>query len=363
MLALARRLPRDQFEVEFILLSSPQDFPIESDPGVPCHFIELPRGDPLPVVPFKVARGVSRFASLVRRRGIDIVDAWQHHGAALAAVTRPVTRLPILIGGRRNMGGFRRDLGPVARRMDQLATRSSDVIVANSRIILEHVVQQEHMDRSKLRMIHNGVEIPRTMSDEDRLQLRDGWGIGPSDVLVGCVSNYRAGKALDRLIRTVVEAHAVDSRIRLVLIGHGPLREELQALIGQLGAERVVALGGHSPDAAWLCQAFDIFAHASDAEGLPNAVLEAAAAARPIVATAAGGTGEIVQDGRTGILVPVGDSLSLGQGILRLAADDILRARLGAAALEHANREFGMDRFVEETAALYEELVVRHGTP
>jgi glycosyltransferase involved in cell wall biosynthesis len=363
MLALAQRLPRDRFEVAFILLSSAQDFPVESHPGVPCHFLDLPRGGPPLVVPFKVVRGVSRFVSLIRRRRIDIVDAWQHHGAALAAVTRPITGLPILIGGRRNTGEFRQHLNPVARRLDQIATRSSDVIVANSRIILERVAEQEHVGRSRLRVIHNGVEIPRRMSPEERDHVRRGWGVGPGDILVGCVSNYRPGKALDQLITTVVEARTADPRIRLVLIGHGPLEGPLESLIVELGAEGVVTLGGHSPDAAWLCQAFDIFAHPSDAEGLPNAVLEAAAAGRAIVATAAGGTGEIVVDGRTGILVPVGDRSSLGQGILRLASDETLRTRLGRAALEHAIQGFGMDRFVAETAALYEELAGRHVAP
>ena len=314
-------------------------------------------------MPFKVVRGVARFVPLIRGRQIDIVDAWQHHGAALAAITRPVTGLPILFGGRRNMGDFRERFGPLERAMDRLATRSANVIVANSEVILERVVAQEHMDRSKLRMIHNGVEVPRLMSDAERERVRREWNVGSNDILVGCVSNYRGGKALDRLIRTVVEAHAVDPRLRLVLIGHGPLRPTFQALIGELGGEDIVVLGGHSPDAPWLCQAFDIFAHPSDAEGLPNAVLEAAAAGRPIVATAAGGTEEIVDDGRTGVLVPVGDTVSLGRGILRLASDEPLRTRLGQAARAHAIREFGMDRFVAETAALYEEMAGRHGAP
>jgi glycosyltransferase involved in cell wall biosynthesis len=359
MLALAQRLPRDRFEVEFILLSSALGFPVESDPGVPLHFLELPRGDPLWLVPYRTARGVGRFVSLLRRRRIDIVDAWQYHGAALAAITRPVTRLPILIGGRRNMGDFRRDLHPLTRSIDRLATRSSDAIVANSRIIAERVARQEKVDGSRLRVIHNGVEPPRPMTDEERLRLRRGWRVGPDDIVVGCVSNYRAGKALDLLIRTIAEVRRVDPRIRAVLVGHGPLQTTLEGLIRELGVEDGVALAGHSPEAAWTCQAFDVFVHPSEAEGLSNAILEAAAAGRAIVASAAGGTPEIVEDGRTGILVPVGDGPSLGQGILRLAADDGLRARYGRAASEHVIQSFGMDRFVAETASLYEELADR----
>ena len=112
MLALAQRLPPDRFEVEFVQLASAKDFPVETDPGVPSQFLDLPRGDPLPVVPFKVVRGVLRFVSHLRRRRIDIVDAWQHHGAILTALTRPATRYPVLIGGRRNLGEFQRAIQP-----------------------------------------------------------------------------------------------------------------------------------------------------------------------------------------------------------------------------------------------------------
>ncbi len=120
-----------------------------------------------------------------------------------------------------------------------------------------------------------------------------------------------------------------------------------------------MTLAGHWPNAAWLTQAFDIFVHPSDGEGLPNAVLEAAAAGRAIIATDAGGTAEIVDDGRTGILVPVGDSTKLGQAILRLTSDRALREQLQGSASQHAITLFGMDRFVTETAALYEELAAR----
>ncbi len=210
MLALARRLPPDRFEVEFVLLSSAKDFPVETDPGVPSLFLDLPRGDALPVVPFKVVRGVAKIrVPHLRRRRIDIVDAWQHHGAILTALTRPATRYPVLIGGRRNLGEFRERFNPVERAADQYATRSAAAIVANSQIILERVARREQIDPSKLRMIHNGVEEPAPMSREERQRLRQGWSVDPDDVLLGCVSNYRPGKALDRLISTVMEAHKV----------------------------------------------------------------------------------------------------------------------------------------------------------
>jgi glycosyltransferase involved in cell wall biosynthesis len=122
-----------------------------------------------------------------------------------------------------------------------------------------------------------------------------------------------------------------------------------------------VTLTGDVLDARPLHGAFDLFASASVAEGLPNSILEAAAAGVAIVATAAGGTVEIVADGSTGILVPVEDGAALEAALIRLAEDPALRSRLGAAARDHVSAAFGVDRFVRETADLYEEMALRKG--
>jgi glycosyltransferase involved in cell wall biosynthesis len=117
-----------------------------------------------------------------------------------------------------------------------------------------------------------------------------------------------------------------------------------------------VRLHGSELNPEPLYAAFDITVQASSREGLPNALLEAGGAGRAIVATAAGGSGEIVLDGQTGLLVPAGDCVALVDALGRLVSDPGLRARLGNAAREHVTATFGMDRFVAEFAQLYEEM-------
>ena len=131
--------------------------------------------------------------------------------------------------------------------------------------------------------------------------------------------------------------------------------------MAELGASDIVRLHGRELDARRLYGAFDIFAHASETEGGPNAVMEAAAAALPIVATRAGGTDEVVEDGVSGLLVPVDDEAAFSAALLRLATDPTLCALLSAAARQRAATVFGMDRMVAEFAALYEELAERKG--
>ena len=99
--------------------------------------------------------------------------------------------------------------------------------------------------------------------------------------------------------------------VRVAIVGDGPGRPALERDAGTRGLGGVVHWAGSRPDARRLQPAFDLVVGPSRAEGLPNAILEAAAAGRPIVATRAGGTGEILSDGRTGLLVPVADPPSL----------------------------------------------------
>jgi glycosyltransferase involved in cell wall biosynthesis len=165
----------------------------------------------------------------------------------------------------------------------------------------------------------------------------------------------------------LIDAFAAVSRKRpelhLVLVGDGEMRPALEAQIRSLGLEQRVRLHGSEPDARAVYGAFDIVVQASQSEGLPNVLLEAASAARPIVATAAGGTDEIVIDGETGLLVPVEDLEALTRGIGQLVNDPDFAQRLGRAAQARTNERFGMDRFVREFGDLYAELATMRGLP
>jgi glycosyltransferase involved in cell wall biosynthesis len=199
------------------------------------------------------------------------------------------------------------------------------------------------------------------MPAAEREAIRAGWGFGPDTVIVGSVANYKPRKGLEMLLRVAATLRPTIPELRLVLVGEGTLRPVLEAMIADLGLSEIVRLHGREPDARRLYGAFDIVAHASESEGLPNVLLEAAAAGRAIVATAAGGSAEVVMAGESGLLVPVGDEDGFAREMLRLVEDPALRERLGAAARERAATVFGMDRFVAQTAALYEELAERKG--
>jgi len=364
MLLLAERLPRDRFDVSFLLLGgwTPNaDLAVAAGAHVHTLGARRRRSAAKPVLALEVSRRMLKYVEICRRERYDIVDAWLYQGYGLAAVTRPLTQVPVLISGRVSLSKFKERFGPAERAVDRIARRNSDLIFANSAAVADDVALREGVDRNTIRIIRNGVIIPEPVRPGERLAIRAAWNADPGDFVLGYVGSMRPGKGHDRIVEAFPSLLAASPTARLVLVGGGPERASIEQRILALGIGDRVTLTGDVLDARPLFGAFDLFASASEAEGLPNSVLEAAAAGVAIVATAAGGTVEIVEDDLTGILVAVGDDEALRAGLIRLAADPALRARLGAAARDHAATAFGIDRFVRETADLYEEMAKRRG--
>lgn len=363
MLALAERLPRDQFDVDFLVLSGPGEYDAR---GVAAgarvrHIGSSP--SPAAGLPKRILRRTSKTTAFIRgaRTGhYDIVDAWLYPSDVLAALTKPLTRTPVVVSGRRNLDPHDQ-FGPAGALVDRLALGLTDVVVANSGAAAEYAIANEPLDPRKVRVIRNGVDpIPVLESGELASRRRD-LGVTDDQLAIGCVANYHPVKRHVELIEAFASIAPIVPDARLILVGEGPQRPAMETRVRDLGLGDRVRLYGSVLDTGSMWGAFDIVVQASRSEGLPNALLEAASAGRPIVATAAGGTGEIVIDGVTGLLVPIDDDEALGSALVRLLGDAGLRARVGAAAREHARVAFGMDRFAAEFADLYLEIAAARG--
>ncbi len=363
LMLLAEHLPRDRFDVSFVLLLGMTEMAREAErSGAIVHALGAPRraGQSLPTYAARVAGQAAAYVGICRRERYDIVDAWLYLGYGLAAVTRPLSRVPVLVAGRRSLGAFKAGFGPVERVIDGIARRSADAIVANSNAVAEDTIRREGVHPSRVRVIRNGVVIPPLTGKAGRAAGRARIGVTDDGPVVGCVGTFKPGKGQALVARVMATIAGRGPEPWLVFAGDGPERPVVERMTREAGLTRVRFLGT-VPDARALYAAFDLLVSASDAEGLPNVLLEAAAAGLPVVATAAGGSPEVVVDGETGLLVPVGDADGLEAGVMRLLADATLAAQMGKAARAHVARWFGVERFIAETAALYEEMHARHG--
>jgi glycosyltransferase involved in cell wall biosynthesis len=361
MLALAGGLPKDRFVVEFILLTEPGVLATAArDAGLKVRLLGWTRRRSR-LHFLRWLWDVARLGPDLRRGKYDIVDAWLFHAYAVAALVRPVAGVPVLVSGRRFMSDGQPRSGRVERFLDAVARRRSDAIVAVSDAVRDDVALDEGLDPARIRTIHMGVAIPSPMPESVRNEIRSVWGFGSEHFVVGCVANYKPRKGHGTLIRAVADLRDRLPNLRLVLVGEGTHRPAIEALVAELGLADIVRLHGRELDARRLYGAFDIYAHPSESEGGPNAVVEASASALPIVATRVGGTVEAIEDGVSGLLVPVNDEAAFSAALLRLAGDRALRERLGTAARKRAAEVFGMDRMIAEFSALYEELATRKG--
>jgi glycosyltransferase involved in cell wall biosynthesis len=359
MLSLAERLPRDRFAVDFLVLSGAGVYDERAlAAGARIRSVgETP--DPGSSAASKFigrASKIFRYAALGRSGHYDVIDAWLYPADVLAAVMRPLTGTPVIISGRRNVDP-QEAFGPAERPVGALVRRLTDVVVANSAAAAANAVARDRVSSAKVRIIRNGVLIPPLVGTVERALRRTAVGAGDADIVIGCVANFLPVKRHDLLIEAFGSIAATRPALRLVLVGDGPLRPAIERQVRDLGLVGRVRLLGNELNPEAFYPAFDIAVQASSREGLPNALLEAGAAGRALVATAAGGSAEIVIDGQTGLLVPTDSAPDLAIALARLVGDPELRARLALAARQHVETAFGMDRFVAEFGALYEELV------
>ena len=210
----------------------------------------------------------------------------------------------------------------------------------------------------KIVTIHNGVDM-RRFGEPDRAAGRAALGVEGDTVVLGTVGRLDPVKDQMGLLDAYARLPERGASHRLVLVGDGPCRADLEARAAQPDLRGRVRILGERGDVPRLLAGFDVFVLPSIAEGISNTVLEAMASGLPLVATRTGGNPELVEDGVTGRLVPVGDRAVLAAALADYVADPHLRARHGKAGRQRATEEFSLERMAEGHRRLYAELAPR----
>jgi glycosyltransferase involved in cell wall biosynthesis len=202
--------------------------------------------------------------------------------------------------------------------------------------------------------IHNGVVLGKyRRTERQALRKRLLW---PQDApIILMVAVLRRGKGHDAILEALPDIIRGVPKVQLVFVGDGPLRPKIERDAAAL-ASQVVMLGERH-DVADLMAAADVVVLPSESEALPTVLLEAAAAGCPVVASAVGGVGEIVDDGVTGILVPARDEKALAAAIVHILSDPELGERMGQAARAKAESQFSIAIQAKRTLEVYHQLV------
>jgi glycosyltransferase involved in cell wall biosynthesis len=186
-------------------------------------------------------------------------------------------------------------------------------------------------------------------------------GLESESLYIGTVGNLRPVKNHALLLRVSQEVCRRYQHVRFVLIGHGPLRQQLASYAQELGIQRRVQFLGARSDIPEILNALDIFVLPSLSEGLPISVLEAMACGLPVVATQVGGLPEVIEDGKTGLLVPSQDEKQLAFALEVLIQHEIQRKMLGEQGRKRVLEHFSLQKMTTEYQELYESLVAESG--
>jgi len=185
--------------------------------------------------------------------------------------------------------------------------------------------------------------------------------------LIGTIGRLQAVKDQLNLVRAFAlfgqRAPVLAERVRLVIVGDGPLRPAVEAEIARAGIGDMVWLAGERHDVPEMLRGLDVFVLPSRAEGISNTILEAMACGLPVIATAVGGNAELIVPEVTGSLVPADDSAALADAIARYAGDEALARACGRAGRQRAENEYSIDGMVARYAALYDALLGTAGRP
>jgi len=296
----------------------------------------------------RVLRGLA--PDIVHTRGWSSVDA-------ISAAR--VTGIPFVIHGEHGWEAS----DPQGRNRRRMLVRKClsplvDRFVTVSDDLKRWLHQSIGIPERKIARIHNGVDV-RRFSHGQREAARRLLGLEDPAFVVGTVGRLDAVKDHTSLLQGFESITRLEQRAYLLVVGDGPMREEIQAQARRLGILDKVKLLGERDDIPLLLQALDVFALTSIAEGISNTILEAMASGLPVVATRVGGNPELLEHGVTGQMVSARDVTALAEALRNYLRAPELRRAHGANARARAERDFSLERMAAQYADLYFNLADR----
>jgi glycosyltransferase involved in cell wall biosynthesis len=319
--------------------------------------IEELRQSRIPIVHFPVysfrspqaLNGARLMGRYIREHGIELIHTFDVPTTVFGAPVARWYKAPAFVSSQLS---FRDLYSGFFQRLLRVSDRLSDRIVINCQAVgrdLEH----RGISHDRLYLCYNGVDAsifhpgritrPKPLVD--------------ADLVVGVAAGLRPEKGLDLLIRAFAAIAPADRNIKLLVLGDGPLRGDLERLTVDLGVRNHVIFQPGAPNVEEWLRAMDIFVLPSHSESFSNALLEAMACGCCVIGSRIGGTPELISEGETGLLFEPGDLDELARK-LRLAMDDeSVRTRLAGAAVSYTHKTLSLERFVQRLEALYIDLI------
>ncbi len=313
--------------------------------GVPVQSLDL-TGMPRPA-------DVARLAEIIIRARPDIVHAVMYQAIQLCRLAKRKVPFDFKLVSSPRVHYRTRSLWTLL--IDRALKSRDDLLIAECESSKNFLLQRLGYAPNKIRRIYNGIVPPSATADRNKRRMD--LGLNSGELLIGSVGRLDKQKGFSILIEAM--RHLKETNLRCVIFGEGRERARLEALIRKWELSRHVRLCGERLDILSWLSVFDIFCLASLWEGLPNVLLETMALGLPVVASAVDGVPEVVENGKTGVLVAPSDPAALAKALRDLAEDPARRAALGASAHAVIKEKFTLRRMLDEYQNAYDAVAAK----
>jgi glycosyltransferase involved in cell wall biosynthesis len=351
LLLLAENLDRGLFDVT-----------VGSAPGGPLVDQTVEKGLRHLAVPLEKKfslRSIGKIAAILGENEVDILHTHGGYAGLYGRWAARRSRTPVVVHTLHGIH-YLHCRNPAVRRLfihlERRCSRFTDRLILVSYADLGRAIKHRLAPQDRMSVILNGIALPEGPSSESREEKRRELNLKPGEAVVGTIARLHRQKGVLFLLLAAPMILDRFPEARIVIAGDGPLDKRLRQKARGLGlGDRVLFLGART-DAGEVLALFDIFVLPSLWEGLPFVLVEAAALGKPIVSTAVDGTSEVIDDGKTGILVPPRAPHALAEAVIALLADRNKASRLAERAKAVIPARFPLQRMVEQTQTLYLKL-------
>ena len=348
-----QRIDRSRFDVHLVCFANPgaTETPfVAAAERCGLHVHKIPWGRRKPLL--KAARALVRLIRALRIDVLHMHNSYANFVGALAARLTPVKTITTLyvwanFSWKRN----------VLQGLDKYVIRCFDRITAHCEFTWRETVARG-IPPDRVKTLICGFEShPVELTSEERLRRRRERGIADDHLLLASVARFYPEKAHHSLLRCFKEILRRCPKARLWIAGVGPLEQEIKAYCGELGLSAEVTFAGFVADLSGFLSLVDIQVHPAEMEGVPLALCEGMAHELPIVASDVGGIPEILDHGKSGILVSPGDEAGFIEAVMRLIQQPEEARRLGGAARQFIETEYSLNAAVRRVEQTYYEML------
>jgi L-malate glycosyltransferase len=348
LLTTLRFLDRSRFLAEVVSIEPKGRVGAEIEAlGVPVTYLNRRAG----IADMRIASGILR---IMRRFKPDIIHSslfYANLHARIAACAQPHTRV---ITEERSMYTEKR-FYHVA--LDCLLSLRTDAVIVCSRAVLEFTRRQEHLPEKIFRLLYNAVDTPRFTPAMTLSDARAAAKLDPDAFIAGTVGTLIPKKNQSALLSAAAGARAHIPNLQVVIIGDGPLKNDLEKQATALGIRDIVKFPGAQQDLAPWYYSMDAFVLPSLQEGFPRTIVEAMYCGVPVIATRISGIPEIIEEGKNGFLVEAGGHSGIIESLRALFRNPSLRKEIGLRNQERIRAEFTPEQYIAKLQVIYTQLL------